>query len=478
MSAQQRRSRQTECDECGKRGVGIHRVDKGHRYCGTCYKRVFTQKNCPRCRCPARLPKNAPGAICRSCEKDKPCARCGKARYRLGRLTAYGPVCNACSVYFRTPEPCDSCGAPSKRLSRAAQFPQGHRVCPQCASATHASCEACHRHRKLVMAPSGQHLCRKCLEHGEIPCPECGDPMPAGYGNRCADCYWRGLVNKRMDMNTALFETHAMAVRFREFGAWLAARQGPNRAALRINRYANFFKVIEGKWGEFPNYKELITHFGPDGLRRYRLLTDWLAETGFVKVDRETREVESERRQIHALLGRLPARSRIRTLAESYLHHLEQRRSKKGTSLRSIRLALAPAVHLLTIPTKQQRSTLSQADLELYLRRKPGQWAALTGFVNHLRQHSGCALRMPKRPATRNKRAALEARILDLMGERATTAAIDKEWVRLSLAYFHDLPMKKAKAINRTQVSANSDGSMTVQLLGNDYWIPARPRPA
>ena len=64
------------CNECGKEPRKITRVRLGHRYCATCYARVFERGTCPGCGETARLPRNHPEAVCIRCERRGPCHRC------------------------------------------------------------------------------------------------------------------------------------------------------------------------------------------------------------------------------------------------------------------------------------------------------------------------------------------------------------------------------------------------------------------
>ena len=81
------------CDECERTGVKIVRKFRGHRYCRTCYGRMFKRKLCPKCGNFARLPVHITNAVCRSCERSRPCVRCGRTMTRVGKMTAYGPAC-------------------------------------------------------------------------------------------------------------------------------------------------------------------------------------------------------------------------------------------------------------------------------------------------------------------------------------------------------------------------------------------------
>ena len=224
--------------------------------------------------------------------------------------TPYGPACVACTPYFKAPEPCEACGTRSRWLSRRKELGHGLRLCPRCARAeSHGACEACRRYRVLGPAPDGRTLCKACRERGEIPCPECGRPMPAGSGTRCWACYWRQLAQHRIRISSAGLASPALAKRFTEFGAWLIENTGGHKTALSVHRHLGFFQEIERKWNDVPAYAELLAFFGAAGLRRHLLARRWMEETGLIAVDAAAREADSDRRRIEATRSRLPAGS-------------------------------------------------------------------------------------------------------------------------------------------------------------------------
>lgn len=472
MTTPKKRPRQTECDECGKRPVTIHRIYHGHRYCGTCYARVFARADCPKCQNPARLPRTHPEAICRACERNKPCIRCGKTRYRTGQISQYGPVCNACSVYFRVQEPCEACGTLSRRLSRITGVHEGKRICPACAGTFRGTCAACRRNRQLFEGPAEQQLCRRCLTHGYLECPSCKKTMPAGYGNHCEDCYWRGAFRKRMEINSALFQTRHMTEDFENFGNWMSLRSGYKYAALRLNRYACFLQQIERQWRCIPDADSLVRSFGPEYMRRHRLFTQWLSEAQSKHISPEAFQHAAESRQIQNLMDQLPTNSSHRKLAEDYLRVLEQRQAEGKTSIRSVRLALTPAIALLK---SSGDLSLSQKHLNRYLKDKPGQRAALTGFIRHLRIQHGYDFVMPAKPSLQSQRKSIEKRLLNLIETGITGETTQKEWIFLGLMYFHNVTARKArKALSGGDEPAmNQDIHATLE--GRTYWLPAFP---
>ena len=435
----------TKCSECRRHGVRIVRVHRGERFCQTCYKRLFKRRLCPQCGNFARLPRFEQNAVCLTCENARPCVRCGKTDVRVGMRTPYGPACIACTPYFKPPEPCERCGAPSRWLSRREELEHDLRLCPRCTRASHGTCEACRRYRALEPAADGRRLCRACTEHGEIPCPECRQPMPAGCGKRCWDCYWRQVAQHRIRLNAAGLAAPALAQQFTDFGVWLIEKTGAHKTALNIKRYLEFFQQMAKKWDDIPRYDALLEHFGAAGLRRRLLAVRWMEAAGLVVVDADAREADSERRRIEETLNRQPAGSQLAGILAGYHATLRARARAGKCTLRTVRLALSPAAGLLNMAAAGRGLPPDQRVLEAFLRQSPGQQAALSSFVTYLRRAYGTELALPRRSAVqrqKERRAKLLPELLAMMREAGRTEVVDGRWLRIALQYFHGLPAR------------------------------------
>ena len=463
------------CGECGRGDRKITRVHRGERFCDICYARLFKRRICRKCGNFARLPRFDAEAVCLKCEADLPCVRCGRTEYRTGLRTPYGPACTGCARYFKTLEPCGACGTPSRWLSRRKDFDEDLRLCPRCARADHGTCQACRRHRPLETADDGRKLCVACNAQGEIPCPECGRPMPAGRGGRCWNCYWRRVAEGRTELNAAGVGSPALSRRVAEFGGWLTETIGPRRAALKINRHLEFFQEIDRTWGDVPSYDALLRRFSAAGLRRYPLALRWMKSAGLVTVDPAAREADSERRRIEATLKKARTISaRAGDILAGYHAALRARAEAGECTVRSVRRALAPAAKLLKTGAGAGSVPPDQQALEAFLKEAPGQYAALGGFVTHLRRVHGTELAL-QRPSElqrrKERRAKLAPEILALMREAGRPDAPDRRWVRLALQYFHDLPVSVAKRAAAGNIAADGTG-MTVEVKNESYWIP------
>jgi len=462
------------CDECGREMPKAHRHHKGRRFCAICYARVFKRRMCPKCGNFARLPKNDENAVCKKCETDKPCIRCGNAEYEIGKITAYGPVCNSCAPHFREPKPCGLCGKLSSRLTRVKRTSIEVPVCPKCANRDHGTCKACRRHRLLTESPDGRMLCSTCLEKDKVPCFSCGNSMPAGRGKICEACYWEETFRKRLKMDQAAFSVRGMSEDFGEFGEWLLSEVGGHKSALSIHRYLPFFLEIEKQWQRIPGYLELLEWFGAEELRRVRLPMRWLNEAKAIFAVAISREEDSDRRRIEAIMSSVPDRSLASLVLIGYRSRLMDRYNASKSTLRSVRLALRPAVSLLLVADAMGNYLPNQAALDRYLLEVPGQKAAVTGFVNFLNKEYRLEL-LPRADENRVcevRKKKLEAEIMTLMREIGGDKESRRKWLSAALAYFHGLPRKVGKGLKDEDITDACNGGLVVVWNRARYWVP------
>lgn len=462
------------CDECGRSITKVHRIHKGQKFCAACYKRVFKHRLCPQCGNRARLPKDDPKAVCLKCEVAKPCARCGRTDYAVAKVTSYGPVCGSCAHYFREPELCEECGTPSTLLSRVKRLGAEKRLCPICARADHGTCAACRRHRLLQELSDGRRVCQACLQGGEIPCPVCMKPMPAGRGKQCETCYWTDTLRKRVRIDQAALSTPLIAESFGKFSEWLLAEVGANKAAISVHRYITFFQKLDQRWGCIPEYQKLLEAFGAERLRRVRIIMRWLVQARHITLNTQAREEDSERRRIEALMVSVPAGSKAAQTLASYRNRLMERVKEGKSTLRSVRLGLRPAVSLLLTADTEGALLPNQEILDRYLMGIPGQKAAVTGFVNYLGDACGVMLvpRVDTAKVAAARKKQLEVELKALMLESGEGEEFQRRWLSVALAYFHGLPTSVGLSVKDEQVTVHDDGGMTIVWSDRDYWIP------
>lgn len=448
------------------------KTHQGKRYCATCYPRLFKRRMCEGCGNFARLPTFDLAARCNDCARNKPCVRCGKEGYSIGRMTPYGPVCKPCVPYFREPEPCEMCGKLSRRLARNSQ--SGMRTCPKCSGPAAETCPACRRYRVLVQDASGNKLCGICHDQGKIACGGCGQLMPAGQGRECEDCYWGKSFNNRLVINLAGFKTGDMSKLFGDFGAWLLTEIGPKPAALKINQYFLFFSLIEKQWGQVPTYVQLLNYFGAAGLRKAEVPMRWLQMACNTVVDEAMREHHSETRRVTELLNSV-IDPKSNEILKRYHASLLVRVEQGVISLRSVRLSLRPAVDLLHLAGRNANVMPSQSDLERFWHVSPGQLAAVTGFVNFLNRTFDLKLesRPDKRLMEKARREKKEKELLQLIRERRYDDSFDRKWIVVALTYFHGVSRVSSKQLVYTVAPYKTVPGFNVTHGKNQLWVPS-----
>lgn len=192
------------CDQCGRAVEKFHRIYHGENYCTTCYYREFKPRQCSGCGQNARLHRKHSEALCQKCEiQGKPCIRCGKTEFSMGRRLPEGPICNVCSVHYREPKKCGYCGELSKYLSRDASLGFDDPACQKCRRKHFGTCAVCRRHRVL---DQGSKQCSKCNENSFISCENCHEPMPAGYGNSCETCALKHRLERLLSLTAKSFQ--------------------------------------------------------------------------------------------------------------------------------------------------------------------------------------------------------------------------------------------------------------------------------
>lgn len=467
-------SRQLECFGCGRLMDRPHRVYKKEVYCDSCYAREFKPKPCPQCGEMARLPSRHPEAICQECEKKKPCIRCGKETYQIGLLSEYGPVCSACARYFSEMRPCSRCGELSHHLSRVTRLGFDEPVCPRCARADHGCCQACGRARLLFDGPDGKRLCKKCLTLGIVACSTCGQPMPAGLGNTCLNCYWTRVFEERLHFNASVLQS-PMAEQYQAFCRWMLEHCGVFRAAGLLRRYFAFFEQLEKLSTVEPlSYEGLVKVFGADMLRRHRLVITWFIEVhGWVK-NEEVSHTDSEQRRIQRQLQGI-SQPLAHALLMGYYRQLDAKHRKGKLSLRSMRLALCPARQLLLRSLKVGHLMPKQKDVAAYLSQVPGQKAALHGFISYLNHSQDIRLNVKLTRRGRHQ-GLLKSRLEKRLGKMVLAPKPGKlflhQWVATALAYFHGLPQNKIRVQLTKNGVMEAEGGLVFRFNGHDYWIP------
>lgn len=464
-----------DCSQCGKSVEKYHRVFKGEGYCTTCYAREFKPKPCAKCGQIYRLPRSADNLICDKCRNNKPCIRCGKQNHTVGKITQYGVVCNSCAHYFREKRACGRCGNLTARLSRLDKTKIGIQLCTTCYTAAkeHQTCPKCRKYRLLVETDLGL-MCKKCATLGKQPCQECGKYIYAGIGSKCRDCVWKDKLNKRVDLLVAGIKAKtALRYAFRLFAAWLATDIGNDKAAMNVERYAPFFQEAANFWDGLPDYPTVLQHFKPGKMRKFLKVKQWLESLESLESLKYTNVLSqdlAEQDRICNLLGKAANNPVAKYLLTAYHDKMMAKLESGKTTLKSVRLALQPAVGLMLNLNKLP----SQQNVDEYLKEKPGQRAALVGFIHFLSYEYNLGLKIKKltsddkQKLQQKRKQELEKQVIDYVIKcRNNPDAFDLgEWAKLALYYFHDFKIASDYSIQKLE------NCYLIKISNNIFYIP------
>ena len=384
---------------------------------------------------------------------SEPCIRCGNNAIKDGANTEYGRVCQICyQGYFKAKKVCFECGKPKRGVSSYSRVQHNEPICVSCYQAHfRQTCPLCHRYRELVETEKGK-ICHKCHELGEIPCGSCDKLMPAGMGKRCEDCYWSQRLTLETQVNTYLLSSVIIKQAYTDFTEWFRANKGSMTATLKHNNFINFFTCCDGMWGQIPSYESLVQEFKPNGLRENLTVLRWLIATEQITISLEMKDHIAEEERIVNLIAKFD--EDVPNCINEYHKSLQQKLLEGRTSLKSIRLALQPAIGLCIEYEVKSSNTPTQEHIDSYLMVKHGQYNALYGFVTFLNKTCGLSLvcNKPNRDDIQKlKKKEIEQEMMLLYRKCKPLSSKDNlRWLQLSMAHFHqvEISLSTLKALS------------------------------
>ena len=346
-----------QCDRCSNTLTNWDYRYKGLHYCRTCYDSLFKIRTCTICNNKKMIFTKLKIPVCKICQvKDAPCIRCGEKNYLYGKITKDGAVCLSCSTYFREYKECTKCQLESYTVgNRTLQNGEVKLLCGNCYNKALPICIKCHKHRKsFSYNDKGQSVCQICTKIGEKNCKKCGSLFPAGMGNICSACIFKASLEKR-----ALFGANALSEYnselFYKFCYWLAKRRGFIFASNTVKNYYPMFLAID-KYAQqierYPSYRELLENFSTTMLNRHSLVITFLNEERILHIDLNLKEEFANRNKINKDLNTFPTDSYHSKILHAYYDTLHNKYTRGKTTIRSIRLAITPAVKFLEYTTQ------------------------------------------------------------------------------------------------------------------------------
>ena len=464
----------TRCDQCANKNVKIQRRYKGETYCANCYRIWFIKKPCSKCGELGRLHKKESFAVCANCRMSEPCIRCDGDAFKDGANTEYGRVCQICyQSYFKVKKTCFECGQLKRNISRYSKISHDQPICISCYG-RHVMevCALCHKYRELIDTDQGR-ICKKCDEFGEVPCTSCNKLMPAGMGKQCQDCYWLKRLLHEAELNDYLLKSNETKKAYSDFVEWLADCKGSMIAALKHNKFIYFFIRCDEIWHKIPGYESLVQEFKPNGLREHLTVLRWLIITEQITIDSITKTQVAEQERISNLLEKFD--NKTPRCIEEYHKYLDQKLLEGKTSLKSVRLALQPAVDLCIEYKVKGLNTPNQEHVDGYLLLKQGQYSSLYGFVTFLNKSYELAIvcnKPSKEDVWRIKNKEVEQEIMTLYNKAKPLSSKDSlRWLQLTITYFHqvNVPLNTLKALT---IQSRNEGMSMIVINEKEYWFP------
>ncbi len=468
-----------ECHLCGKEVEKYHRKYKGQGYCSTCYAYLFKKKACSQCDEDKRIYRYLDPPVCQQCDlKDKPCIRCGKTKFSLGKITEDGPVCNSCSTYYRPKKKCSICGKEQRNVSRRLRYGELEPICEKCFNKRHfVTCHHCkQRSAPFLFDLKKQAYCKPCTTKHNKNCLKCASSLPAGHhSNTCKNCYAiarikRIIQGRKQELNPEVFELYS------HYSKWLLNRRGAPFASRQIIRDFEIFEFLEdwmnnnNKWPSYYEYAHVLT---VSKTRKHLLATTFLDEYGVFSISERTKSEIGNLNTIDRLIKKISINSALRPYIDGYYKIMQDQYNSGKTSARSFRLAITPAVSMLELGLSQRKIQPDNELIKQYLWLHYGQRAAITGFINYLKRSKlnieippldSFRFIKPKESKIRLKQQLIQ-NLRQINADRST-------YIKVGIQYFHNIKIPdEIKPI--LSISTTSDSKwFYLKLMGEVILIP------
>ena len=211
------------------------------------------------------------------------------------------------------------------------------------------------------------------------------------------------------------------------------------------------------------------------GLRKFELVTYWLDEVHHIKAALEDKDFCSQQDQIEKLILSLAQPSTAYDVVMSYKGELDIKMKDGKTSIRSIKLAIKPAVALMHYVCASGATLPNLDHVKAYLIDYSGQTAALTGFINFLNKNFDTSIDYLAFKKSKNfnekRKNKVEKEIVELIDKPLDSKEDILSWVKNGLKYFHNLPYVDSLKIKFEMIS-ETDDSYSVSFNNQSYWLP------
>lgn len=439
-----------DCEYCHEKLTDFDYRYKGKHYCKKCYNYLFHFKKCTVCKRRRKIFYALKTPICKFCQvKEKPCIRCNKSQYEFGKITEFGPACKSCAKYFTINKKCLECGESNHTVSNRSLLDGSTKLlCQKCFKKKLPICSSCAYRREAFSysIDTNKPLCKICTIEVNRVCKQCNKLFPAGMGRICSECSSDNSLAKKVKLISESLSPY-MSSYFTKFNSWLKKRRGTVYVSYRIRHYHSYFLALDNFCEELqriPTYEEVADRFTIAETRKYLSVTTFLDEMGVIKIDEVIQDKYANLDMIDKYLASFKKGTYKHKLLHSYHSYLEGKLASNKTTIRSMRLAITPAVKFLKYCDNFSEKKPNNFMLSGYLWIYPGQKAAITGFINFLIKEFNLEFFLKELKevifAKPNlSKAQLKHRLISLLRKDKLTSTQKRDLLKTSVGYLHGI---------------------------------------
>lgn len=373
---------------------------------------------------------------------------------------------------------CEECNSSKLVFNRNIN---NHKIllCQKCYRKCLDICIMCRRH-SIIFAYSNENkaICKKCFIEPYRICKICKKEFPAGRGRICYECSIFNSLSKKISVLNVILSPFTNLY-FEQFTWWLVKRKGTEYAANYIQKYFVFFYKIDklaSDLEKIPTYTELLNNFKVSYTRKYLLVMIFFNEHKIIIVNEETKELYSNLNMIDSYVNYFNKNDYEYNIIKNYNLFLQEKILLHKTTIRSVRLALGPAIKLLKYKYNFNISKLNDDIISGYLWIYPGQKSSLSGFINYLNNtfnynlssinNINCYLE----PSISRKKQ-LQLRLIFLLKKQELSINEKRRLINITLEYFHRIKVPRNVYLNKKNIFKIKNNSY-ICCCKTKFYIP------
>ncbi len=420
--------------------------------------------------------------VCKACLYENAlCIRCNKVVSNRYKVTEYGAVCHSCSKYFRELKRCSGCRKKKTSVSNRRLGTGDIKLfCGSCYTSTLPICSKCkYRRKPLLFDFSKKPICRLCLLEEIRLCIYCNTEILFATGHICPTCSQLKTFNKRVKFAQSTLSPY-LSDAFNKFCEWLQNTRNIQFAAENINLYFAYFMSLDklaNNLGRTPSYEEVVKQLSVAETRKNLLVTRFLDQENIIIINQENKDYYANNDSILRYLGCFDENSFFKKSISHYYDILDKKLKEGKTSIRSIRLALTPAVKLFKCCEHYGLEKPCNKILYGFLWVSPGQKSAITGFINYLNNQYKLGLELPEKNTIKlirpsESRKQLKQKFLAMLRNKQSTQQYQESLLISALNYLHGVSIPRYAWVYIDLVKTNKNRDFYIRLASQVFYLP------